>query len=52
MSISFWRKSQFLYKNCKKNNGGVDVFGLDKKCGFDQNLDNIMKVEILEKNIG
>ena len=52
MSICFWRKSQFFNKNCKKNNGGVDVFGLDKKCGFDQNLDNIMKVEIRKKIIG
>ena len=38
MSICFWKKSHFFNKNWKKNNGGVDVFGLDKKCGFDQNL--------------
>ena len=52
MSICFWKKSHFFNKNWKKNNGDVDVFGLDKKRVFDQNLDNIMKVEIREKIIG
>ena len=52
MSICFWKKSHFFNKNWKNYNENVDVFGLDKKCGFDQILDNIMKVEILEKNIG
>jgi hypothetical protein len=52
MSIYFREKSHFFNKNWKKYNGDVDVFGLDKKRVFDQNLDNIMKVDIREKIIG
>lgn len=52
MSICFWKKSQFFNKNWKNYNEDVDIFGLDKKRVFDQNLDNIMKVEIREKIIG